>query len=330
MAAQKNANIHLFFGEDTYSILHELKRWQDSFNEKHGGELNMSVLEGKKIEFAEFQSNVESVPFLSEKRLVIVKNFIKSGNSDTQKKIAKLLEDGISDFCIILFIETEGVDKRTAIYKKLNKVGNLKEFKLLIGPDLTKWILNKSQEVGLNIDTTMATYLWQIAGQNLWTISNEIQKLKLYLKDKPVDRNAIHQLVHPNLSTSIFKLTDSLAAKHSKDVIETFHILLESGEDLMKVFFMLVRHFRILIQVKDLKNQGLQRQAIISKLKQHPFVIGNMEKQANNFSIDDLIDIYGNFLKIDIRIKTGLIRFSTEDKRDFELALEEVMLGVCK
>jgi len=76
------------------------------------------------------------------------------------------------------------------------------------------------------------------------------RKLALYADGKPIPSEAIENMACPNLSTSIFKLTDYLGQRNAKLAIKTLDILLESGEDIVKSLFMVVRHFRILIQVR--------------------------------------------------------------------------------
>lgn len=326
----KNSNIYLFFGEDTYSANQKVKFWRDEFEKKYEGDTNIAMLEGKDLNPADFESDIQSTPFLAEKRLVIVRNFLSKGSKEEQKKVAEILEGEIPDFCIIVFIEDKSPDKRSALYKKLNKVGELEEFKQLMGPQLMKWIMERSKESKLNISPAIANYLGEVAGSELWNLDNEIIKLKTYCKDKPVSKEAIDELVHPNLTTSIFKFTDHLARRNAKGSLHTLHILLESGEDIIKVLFMIVRHFRILLQVKDLLQRGDNKNAITSKLKQHPYTIMTLMQQGPNFSEEKLKEIYNALLQIDIGIKTGRIRMLADDKKEILLALQKFVLDVCK
>lgn len=323
-------NVHLFFGEDTYSSTQKLNYWREQFEKKYEGDINIAILEGKGLEAKNFESDIQSAPFLADKRMVIVKDFLAKGSKDEQKKIAEILEDEIPDFCILIFIETIKLpDKRGTLYKKLNKVGNLDEFKALMGPELLRWINERSKAVGLNLDSRTANYLGEVAGSDLWNLNNELEKLKTYSKTKPITKEAIDQLVHPNLTTSIFKFTDYIAQRNSKGSLRTLNILIESGEDIMKIIFMIVRHFRILIQVKDLMDRGNPKQEIISRVKEHPYTISTTMQQSPNFSAEALRNIYNSLLEIDVGIKTGRIRMLADDKKEMLLALQEFVLNVC-
>lgn len=322
--------VYLFFGEDTYSAHKKMTFWRKEFEKKHGGDMNVETLEGKQLLANDFRSNVQSAPFLADKRLIIVKDFLSKGNKDEQKKVAEILEGDIPDFCVIVFIEYGSPDKRSSLYKKINKVGHPEEFKALLGPELMRWIQKRSQEIGLNIPPQIADYIGQQAGSDLWNLSNELEKLKTYSQGDPITKEAIDNLVHPNLTTSIFKLTDYLAHRNAKGSLKTLDILLESGEDMIKIIFMIVRHFRILIQVKDLMDRGSSKSDIIGKIKEHPYTISTAMQQSPNFSFDTLSDIYNSLLQIDIGMKTGKIKMLADDKKEMLLALEKFVLEVCQ
>ena len=322
-------NVYLFFGEDTYSSNLKLRTWKELFEKKHGGDINIELLDGKTLARPEFESAVNSTPFLAEKRLVVVQDFLDKGDKDEQKKIADMLEEELPDFSIIVFIEDNMPDKRGALLKKINKIGHLEEFKHLIGPDLTRWIITKANEKDIMISPVIADYLGKTAGSDLWNLSNELDKLKAYSRTKPINEQAIDELIHPNLTTSIFKLTDYLAQKNRKGSISTMNMLIESGEEIIGILFMIVRHFRILLQVKDLKDRGDSKADIIDRLKLHPFVIMKMLEQSPNFSTEKLKTVYDSLLKIDTAIKTGKIKLLADDKKEVQLAMEKLIHSVC-
>jgi len=322
-------NVYLFFGEDSYSSNLKLRTWKDAFAQKHGGDMNIELLEGKTLNKIDFESAVNSTPFLADKRLVIINNFLDKGDKEEQKKIADFLEEELPDFTVIVFIEAEMPDKRSSLFKKINKIGNLEEFELLIGPNLTRWIITKANEKDLLISPNIADYIGRIAGSDLWNLNNELDKLKSYSRTSKITQEAVDDLVHPNLTASIFKFTDYLAQKNRKGSLSTMNVLIESGEDIVKIIFMIVRHFRILLQVKDLKDRGISKSEIMDKLKLHPFVISTMIEQCPNFTREKLKAVYNALLKIDTGIKTGKIKLLADDKTELRLALEQFIHAVC-
>ncbi len=331
MSEEKNnqkKSIFLFYGEDSFSSNEKLKLWKAEFIKKHGEDC-LETIQGKTLKPQEFGTNIEALPFLSEKRLIIVRDFLATKKTDNQKQVAENLEKA-ADTSIIVFHENKAVDKRTSLYKKIAKIGNLNEFKSLNPNDISKWVLDRSKKEGINISFPNANYLAQNCGPDLWHVSSELEKLKLFTNGEEITKEIIDDVSIPSISASIFKLTDAIAQKNTKNSLKTFQSLEESGEDLIKVFFMIVRHFRILIQVHEMVNKGENSFSITKKLKQHPFVIQKTSEQSKNFNQKKLEEIYRNMLEIDKNLKTGVIKYYGKDNRQFILALEKLIINCCK
>lgn len=321
-------NIFLFFGEDTYSSSQKLKFWQEEFTKKYGTDA-LEIITGKTLDPAQFSTNIETMPFLSEKRFIIVKDFIQEQDEEAHEKVAKNLEN-TNELCIIVFYENEAPNKTNVLFKKISKIGQIEEFPHLFSADITKWILNKAKQDNIKIGPREVSYLEQYCEPNLWTISNELEKLKIYANGKPITKEMIEELCTPSLTSSIFKLTDAVAQKNVKDSLKTFAILKDSGEDLIRIFFMLARHFRILIQVKEMIDKRENQQSIIRRLKQHPFVIQKTSLQSKNFTQKRLEEIHEKLLVIDIKTKTGKIKSYRGDNKEFELEVEKLIIDCCK
>ena len=109
--------IFLFYGEDSFSSNAKLKLWKEEFIKKHG-ENCLETIEGKNLNPQEFTTNIEALPFLSEKRLIIVKDFLSLKKAENQKKVAENLEK-TANSSIIVFLENKAIDKKKIlIYKK--------------------------------------------------------------------------------------------------------------------------------------------------------------------------------------------------------------------
>jgi len=323
-------NIYFFYGEDSYSISKKIKFWTDQFEKKHGGDMNIEVIEGESLNPKEFGTNLQALPFLAEKRLTIVKNFLKSAIAEDQKIVAEILETEVPDFCILVFTENTPPDKRTTLFKLLNKKAKVEEFNQLNPPKLTNWIIEEITKREGQIGRAEADLLAQRVGPNLWQLSNEIDKLiSATDKSSPITKKTIEDLVIPSLSSSIFKLTDLIATKNRKDSLRVFKTLVDSGEELTMIFYMLARQFRILIQAHSLVNEGNNPASIAKKLKQHPFVATQASNQSKNFTHEQFKKIYEQLLEIDKSFKTGRIKITSVDNRELLLEIEKFIINTC-
>jgi DNA polymerase-3 subunit delta len=324
-AVQKN--VYLFCGEDSFSAFEKATLWKQKFLDKYG-DLNCLIYRGNELTGAEFQTALESYPFLSEKKLVFISDFLSEGDDDDQDKVTELLKD-VPDYVVVLFWEHHKPDARTALYKRLVKVGQVENYELKSGPVLMRWIRQKAQAKGINLGESEAKFMVDLVGNNLWNLDKELDKLKSYSAGRSVDRVMIEKVVCPNPSSSIFKLTDLLGEKNLKESIRTLEILIQSGEAAVQMFFMLVRHFRIMAQVKDLAEHGQNAAAIAKIIKEHPFVVSKVYAQCRHFPMEELRKIYSRLLEIDLGFKTGRIRISTNDESELIREMEVFIVKSC-
>lgn len=316
-----------FYGDDIYSLNQKLKFWKDEFEKKYG-DLNTTLLDGDTCKAGEIIDNAQSMPFLADKRLVIVQNFLSGAETEQHESIGEFLPN-VPDTTIIIFAEKKGVDKRLSLYKKLSKLAQPTEFAPLSPNQLVSWIQAEAAKIGGIIEADAARYLSEVVGGDLYRLANEVVKLVNASRKKSITRALIEKLVVNSLTTSIFKLTDALAQKNQSRALAELHTLIESGEELHAIFSMIARQFRILVSVKDLSDRGHKKDSIVAILKEHPFVISNTITQIRNFSMKQLRTAYDLLLDIDTRLKTGGIRITTGDNREFVLALDRLLVELC-
>lgn len=320
-------NLFLLTGEDSYQTLSKLKHWKKGFIQKYG-DINITILE-ENLTTEKILQSTDSLPFLSEKRMVIVKNFCQTTSLEEQKKLAEQLEK-IPEFCVFFLVETKPPDKRSSLYKKMVKIGQLENHEILQGSALTRWIIEKVTEKSGQIGFNEANYLAQMHGAELWSLENEIEKLTNYCQDKPIDIPTINLLTKANLTTSIFQLTDYLGQKNTSAALKTLQNLLKNDEDIHYIFHMIIRQFRLILQIKSLTEQRFSPPEIARQIKQHPYVVKTTVNQTRNFDFPTLQKIYQQLLQIDIALKTGKIRYTSENSKEFNLALETFILENCR
>ncbi len=320
-------NVVLFYGPNAFLLEQTLKQWTKVFMEKYiNGELNLERLDGSTTNANEILEKCSTLPFLSEKRLIIVKNFLNEANTEQQKKIAESISL-IPDCTILIFEERKDPDKRTSLFKKLSKECRVEYFEELKDLALTEWIINEAKKNGSFISANTANYLTMYSGTDCLKLNNELKKLSLYKPNLEITKEDIEKLCTEMLQTSIFKLTDLIGCKKYKEALLTLEKIIQSGEELPMIFHMLIRQFRLIYLIKNLKSQGSNPKEIASQLKQHPFVVSNIFKQCDNYSLTELETIHTKLLEIETNFKTGKIYITSDDKRDFVLALERLLFN---
>ena len=134
----------------------------------------------------------------------------------------------------------------------------------------------------------------------------------------------IDNLVTPVYDVNVFKLTDYIGAKQTNKAIDMLDKLAESGNSTFQIFSMIVRQFRIFLQIEEMQTKPASE--IASALKLHPFVVQNSIKQLRSFSKTELLKAYQDLLEIDRKLKTGEVKISANNENMFMLELEKFIL----
>jgi len=158
-------------------------------------------------------------------------------------------------------------------------------------------------------------------GNDLRLLDQEIEKLVVYVDQaRPISEEDVRLLVSYVQEANIFEMVDALGQRDGQRAAQLLHQLLDEGEHPLALLGMIVRQFRIIIQVKELSERGLREQAIAARLRLHHFVVKKAMRQAMNFSMEQSEAIYRQLLETDVAIKTG--------QMDEVLALDMLVVGL--
>ncbi len=313
---------YLFHGDDSYSQ-------EQTLNELIGklGEPDMLALNTVRFEraahFPDLQAACAVVPFLASARLIICRELF-------DKMPAKAFVDNLLNYLPhlpettrLIFLERKKLPSNHSLLKAAEKAENgyVKLFSRPQGSDLERWIQGQVKKAGGDMDHYAAQMLAANIGGNLQILSTEIEKLTLYKGDDGAITAEDVALLSPyGAETNIFNLVDALGNRNGKQAALLLRQKLSEGSEPFQLFAMIIRQFRLLIQVKSLAQQGLQPPAIAQSLRLHSFVAGKISQQSKQFSLDQLKRIYAHLLEIDMGAKTG--------KMELETALDLLVAGI--
>lgn len=323
MEKETKKNIYLMYGEDQYSAYEKINSWKKQFVSKYG-ELNLEEIKEKNVSLGKLQESILSFGMFSEKRMVALYNFFEQSSKDMQATFLELVDKIDGDLLLIL-VEQKNPDKRTSLYKKMVKIANVEEYKALKAGPLAKWIANRVQILGGSIDMSVAALIASMSDSNLYHLEKELEKVLLYNGYQPITEADVDASFIPHINTSIFKLTDKLNADR-KVVIKLLDEVVDSSGEPMMVFYMIVRHFRLIMQVKPMVEKGMSAQDIARALKQPPFIVFNLVKQAKSLDMNRLASIYQQLCAIEIDIKSGNIKMLAGDTRGLAQRLKLVFV----
>ena len=165
-------HIYLIYGEESFLRKQYKERLKKALSPDEDS-MNYSYYEGKDISTGEIIDLAETMPFLAERRTIIIENspFFKSEG----EKIAEYLS-AVPDTTYFVFVE-ESVDKRSKMYKAIAKNGCVVEAQGLSEDKLVTWILQLLKKDNKKITQNSMHYLLDKIGTNMENIRQEVEKL---------------------------------------------------------------------------------------------------------------------------------------------------------
>ncbi len=314
--------IILLFGDDTYRSRQRLKKLRDAFRKKYDKRgVNIVTLDGETMKPEQFNEHFASSGLLVSRRFVVVNNLLTCGKPAVLEAVAESIEDhGSAAESIAVFWEEEDYTHapaekkgkpakadaaRLALWNVLVKIAKKESFSLLEGAELSEWIAGRVQESGGTIEKVALTRLVAAVGSDLWWASSEIEKLVHYASGKTITEADVGLLVAATFDDNIFALTDALGNRDTGAALRLLEEQFALGVGPLFLISRLAWHCRNLIGTRALLDEGKANpRTIASQLQIHPFVAQKCARQAEAFTLAELIRLYGSLAETDEALKT--------------------------
>lgn len=351
---------YVFYGPDELARSEALAELRARAGDPGLADLNTTRLDGTGLTLGQLREACSAVPFLAPRRLVIVTNYLTqlgrkgrsprngtpAANADHPATL-QALEDfllHLPDTLDLVFVEAEPQDEDAPRRKpvvnpdhaivqlavKHPDLGCVRAFELPhSGPSLTDWIVQRARSKGARIELPAAEMLGLATGaDDLRLIDTELEKLITYVGgEQPViTASHVQRLVPYTGQTNVFVMVDAIGQRDARRALRALHQLLDEhpkrADYPLQLLGMIVRHFRILLQVKELEPRQLSASTVATKIgERYYFVVEKAQRQAKNFSMAQLEAIYARLLATDLAIKTG--------QMDGVLALDTLIAALC-
>ena len=226
----------------------------------------------------------------------------------------------------LVFIEDKPLPARHSILRLAQREerGYVKRFDPPDARALPRWIEKRVRKYGGEIEPQASRQLAAVVGTGLRLLDQEIVKLVTYTQSptggQAITTADVEAVVPYAQAAVVFDLVDALGRRDGRTAAQTLHRLLDAGEHPLRLLAMIVRQFRLLIQVKELKAGGGTPRDIAQALRLHPFPARKLHTQATHFTAAQLEAVYRHLLDTDVAIKTGKI--------DPEVALDLLVAGL--
>lgn len=330
--------VYLLLNCDEYLAAQRVAELRRALGDPELAGLNTAELNGERSTVSEVLGQASMMPFLAERRLVIVNGLLahldqrmaqsKSAESAAYQEAAHLLEGlpSLPDTVDLLFVDT-GPDRRRSLWRGFTlpatekhperKIAGLEALvkakrvglETLATPDaraLPGWIQQRARARQIAIDGRAVQMLADFVGPNLRQLDNELEKLSLYAGHRPIAVEDVRLLVSDVGEALIWDLTDALSVRNGRGAMAALYELRRSDANPFQLLTMIARQYRILIKVQEAMRRGPGDEFTIAKqIGERPYPVKKAMAQVAKYTAHELNDIVERLLEADYAMKTG-------------------------
>ena len=224
----------------------------------------------------------------------------------------------------LLFTTSKKPDGRLSSTKLLRKYCEVKDFSS-IPPwrmDLiTAQVEETAQAIELKLTQGAIASLAEAVGNNTRQLWNELEKLKIYWgdNDKPLDENAVTQLVLCNTQNSL-QLAEAIKDGRGDRALGLVGDLINRNEPALKIVATLVGQFRTWTIVKLMQQTGENNKAISTAAGiNNPNRLYFIEREIKTVSAQQFLAALPLLLELEYSLKSGGEALSTLQTKVIEL-----------
>lgn len=299
---------YLLMGTEKYNLR---RRRNEIVNKLIGDdEINISVYRGSEWDISELIADLQTVPFFSDNRVVIVENpgFIVSPKVNDEPFVNALVsyfKKPNESTTLIIYID-QNIDRRRKALNTLVKYMKREVYDTLSEEDFQQAVNEDLRNSGLKLDFDSRNELMQRLPLDLDNWKNELEKLKLY--PEKIDREVIRQLVAKPLESNVFELTNAVNTRNTARAIEVYHdLLVNNKNDIQGLIGLLAGQFRFMLQAVTLMEQGYNQKEIAEQLNCREGRVYMAFKNSGSRNSRQLLKVLDSLAQLDQNIKSGKV-----------------------
>ncbi len=307
--------IYFFHGEEPYFMDVALKAFENEVLEEDEKAFNQTVVYGKDTTFSEVISLARQFPMMGDKQVIIVKEAQDIILTEPESKaLLAYVENPVESTILVIAYKYKKVDARKAFTKVLSTKKMLFLSEKIKDYNIAKWIDTELKTLGLKAKPNIPNLLAEYLGADLSRISNELQKLKMILKEgELLDEKIIETNIGISKDFNVFELIKALG---KKDEINAFKISHYMGKSKTHTFVMttgnLYNFFSNLIIFHTMKAESPQNQAATMGI--NPYFLKDFGEASRMYSLKNCTRVISILREMDLKSKgLGAINMTDSD-----------------
>ena len=308
---------YLIIGDDDFLREKEIAKIKDKSLSAEESELNFSAYSHEDL--AAVKDALGTVPFLAEKRVVLLKN-VQEIDEKSLGAVFSYLDSPVETSVLVITADAEF--RKTGAYDKLAQKMTEVRADRPKDNEVKGWIRAYFSKEKIEISQEAVDLIVELKGHDTGGVRAEIEKLAVYSGGKTIEAADVEQLVGRSITETVFGLVDAIESKDAEKVFRILSDLSDQKKHPVETIGYLGWHLRNIQKVCLLSSRGKSQEEIardlgIARWRGRKFI-----EQAGRYNGAKIEKWLSMLLEADRDIKTGL---KSED-----LAMEMLVVGLMK
>lgn len=299
MVTQKQS-VFFFIGDDKYLKEEALKGLVSTLQGKSPHLSDQTIFYGGELDTEEVLSQLNTIPLLSDRRLIVIKDMEKASDEFRASLINYIKKPSKSAY-LVLDAKDDSVLKE---YDETIGQISIRRFSPLSGEPLTSWIMSYVERSGKTMDRDAIAIFKELEGNDLSYLSRELDKLITFAGDAPeISPDDVEGLIGKSLIKSAFDITDAIGRKNVDGAIKISSGLMAGGRKEYEIIGILSWYLKRMLKAAILRQEGQNDYAIASILKISRKFQDEFFRQLAGFGPEKIRSNIELLLKADLDIK---------------------------
>ncbi|HBV13923.1 DNA polymerase III subunit delta [Chryseobacterium carnipullorum] len=297
--------IYFFHGEEPYFIDAAVKVLEHDFLEEDEKAFNQTVVYGKDTSYQEILSLARQFPMMGDKQLIIVKEAQDLKFNEEENRVLEAYVDNPVPFTVLVFAHKhKKLDSRKKATKALDKAKALFLSESVRDSNLPKWIADECAQLKIKTAPNIAHLLAEYLGNDLSRIANELNKLKIILKEGEIlDGTIVENHIGISKEYNVFELQKALGTKNADAAFRIAHFMGKNPKNNPFVMMLanLYSYFSNVIIYQTMSGQSPQ--VIASQMGVNPYFIKDYAESARLYPLKHATRVISILREFDMKGK---------------------------
>ncbi len=311
-------NFLVFTGAEDYLMEWSADQVIARYVDESSRSIDVKILDGERTSAYDILGESRSFSMFSEKRVIIVRNFLPMYRKSADPGLDALIEAGSgnnkteSTSIVIFMLEARHLGEITSFGKKLIKACHGYDFSRLERAELKSFVTRRLKDAGKIIGRNELEYLIDLTGYynkdsayDLTLLDGDVSKIVKASESDTISAGLIEELLIGDNDRFVFDLVDAVVKGDRATALEIAETIIREEDGSMAVIALLTKQFEIMYDSLELSDKGYSLEQIAKSTGVNQFRLKKAYRAAMAYSKSKIKTLLIDLYNIDRDIKRG-------------------------